>query len=69
MTITLATEKNPSTAATLEWEKPGVLYARVYEKWGDEWHKTHESLPYSVINERNAKASWKRFVKRYVKGE
>lgn len=32
MTITIAVERNPATEVTLEWEKPDVLYARVYEK-------------------------------------
>ena len=65
MTITIATERNAAAEATLEWEKPGVLYARVYENWGGEWRKTHESNPYK--DEEKAKASYKRFVKRYIK--
>lgn len=67
MTITIAKERNAAAEATLEWEKPGVLYARVYENWGGEWHQTHESRPYPVSAENNARAAYRRFAKRYVK--
>jgi hypothetical protein len=65
MTITIAVERNPATEVTIEWEKFGFFYARVYENWGGEWHQTHESNPYK--DEEKAKASYKRFVKRYIK--
>lgn len=63
MTITIAVERNPSTEVILEWER-NCYYARVYENWGGEWHQTHESNPYK--DEEKAKASYKRFVKRYI---
>ena len=66
MTITIAVERNPATEVTLEWER-NCYHARVYENWGGEWHQTHESNPYSYKNEEKAKASYKRFVKRYIK--
>ena len=65
MTMTIASERNPATEVTLVYEKFGAFYARVYENWGGEWHKTHESNPYK--DEEKAKASYKRFVKRYIK--
>ena len=63
MTITIAVAKNPATEVTLEWEKYGTFYARVYENWGGEWHKTHESRPYKL--EEDARRSYRRFVRRY----
>lgn len=65
MTIIMATEENAATKVSMEWEKFGCFYARVYENWGGEWHQTHESNPYK--DETKAKASYKRFVKRYIK--
>lgn len=65
MTLTIAVEKNPAIEVTLEWEKTGCFYARVYENWGGEWHQTHESNPYSI--KEDAMKSYKRFVKRYIK--
>ena len=67
MTIIMASERNPAMEVTLEWEKPGVIYARVYENYGGNWYQTHESRPYSVSNEDKATAAYKRFVKRYIK--
>lgn len=67
MTIIIEIEKNPATEVTLEWEKPGVIYTRVYENCGGEWHQTHESKPYSVNAEDKARATYKRYVKKYVK--
>ncbi len=65
MTVTIAYERNPTTKVTLEWEKFGAFYARVYENWGEEWHQTHESNSYSI--KEDAMKSYKRFVKRYIK--
>lgn len=64
MTLTLATEKKGNLEVALEYEKFGALYARVYEEWGGEWHKTNESRPYK--DEKKAKASFRRFVKKYL---
>ncbi len=65
MTITIAVERNTATEVTMEWEKNGCFYSRVYENWGGEWHQTHESNPYK--DEAKAKASYKRFVRKYIK--
>ena len=67
MTITLTVEKRPEMEVTLEWDKSGVFHARVYEKWGGEWHQTHESRPYPADAEDKAIAAHKRFIKKYIK--
>lgn len=64
MTITLATERNDTIEATLEWE-PNVYYAKVYENWCGDWHETHTSRCYKL--KEDAMRSYKRFVRRYVK--
>lgn len=66
MTVVIAVTKRDGIEATLEWEKPGVLWARVYENCGGEWHQTHESRPFHPSDEDKAKAAYKRFVKRYI---
>ena len=64
MTVTLAVRNSPTMEVTLEWERPGFC-ARVYEKWGGEWHQTHESRRYS--DKRSAARSYSYFVRKYFK--
>lgn len=66
MTVTLAVRNSPTMEVTLEWERPGYC-ARVYEKWGNEWHQTHESRYYGESSK--AKKSYNYFVRKYFKGE
>ena len=52
--------------ATVEYESWNrCFHAYVYEKYGGEWHRTHQSQ--STTNEDVAIAAWKRFVRRYIK--
>ena len=66
MTITIMCERSldGKREATVEYEKFCCYYARVYELYSDEWHQTHESHP--TKDPIKAKASCKRFIKKYL---
>ena len=66
MTITILTERNLNNdkEATFEYERD-AFYARVYERFGEEWKQTHESLRYK--DRAKAKAAFRRFTNKYIK--
>lgn len=64
MTLTMEKKRKENFEVTIEYEKFGCCYARVYERWGDEWHKISESHPYK--DEKKVKAAYRRFIKKYL---
>ena len=66
MTIVMATTKSPNMEVSIEWDKPGVLYVRVCEKRGSDWHLVHESLPYSNDDQKKAERTYKRYIRKYI---
>lgn len=65
MTITIKskTSDDKNTIVSLEWEKQGLYYVRVYEKVV-EWWRTHESQPYLL--ESKATKTYYRYVGKYI---
>lgn len=62
MTFTLAVYQKGDVEVTCEYEQY-TFHARVYEKYGGEWHRTHESWPY--VDRDDAMKAYKRFKRRY----
>ena len=65
MTITMECRKadNNRIEVTLEWRKPDIFQAFVYENYGN-WIVTHKSLV--AKDEKTARAAFNRFCRKYL---